>query len=86
MMGAMALVDTRSRMRLRRATATAWSVVLPKVFVLMTGASLVSVEDIVMFPDYMTVSSGFHSNITAGDCKVRSPRSIGASSMPIISA
>lgn len=51
MMGAMAFVDTRARMRLKRATATAWSVALPKVFVLMTGASFVSVEVMVMFPD-----------------------------------
>ena len=50
MMGAMAFVATRALIRLRRATATAWSVALPKVFVLMTGGSLVSVEEIEMFP------------------------------------
>lgn len=86
MMGAMAFVDTRARMRLKRATATAWSVVLPKVFVLMTGASFVSVEFMVMFPGYPTVSSEFRPNVTTGHCDNRSPRSIGASSMPIISA
>ena len=61
MMGAMAFVATRARIRLRRATATAWSVVLPKVFVLMTGGSLASAEEIVMFPKKDLISSSFYA-------------------------
>ena len=61
MMGDMAFVDTRARIRLRRATATAWSVALPKVFVLMTGGSLASAEEMEMFPERDLVSSSCYA-------------------------
>ena len=61
MMGAMAFVEAKARMRLKRATATAWSVALPIVFVLMTGGSLVSLEEMVMFPRSIIISSRLYS-------------------------
>lgn len=64
MMGLKAFVEARARMRLKRATATAWSVALLKVFVLMTGGSFVSLEDIVMFPTYCTIRIGSNSQLS----------------------